>query len=134
MQSLKAAPRPVQFSSAGSAFLLIAVALPLFGLVIRVVVNPPEPLRPDPVRDSSARRDRRTEDPRDAEVERLAAQEMPAFLGKVKRWRSGGGDADSLYEEDKALLTRFAGTRFGPTLYEIKRELRRHLEAAEGIR
>ncbi len=33
-----------------------------------------------------------------------------------------------------ALMSRFATTRFGATLYEIKKELRRHLEAARGNR
>jgi hypothetical protein len=127
-------PRPVQFSSASSAFLLIAVAIPLFGLVIRLVMDPPDPPHSTPGRDTSDRRDSRPVDPSEAEVERLAEKEVPPFLRKIERWKSRGGEADPLYEETMALMSRFATTRFGATLYEIKKELRRHLEAARGNR
>ena len=110
-----------------SAFLLIAVAIPTFGLVLRIVIEtPPSAAASTPGRDSSAKVERTPA--RDRE----AAAEVLAYQRKFDRWKSDPKalDADALYDEAKSLADRYAGTRFAPALRERKEELRAHLQAA----
>ena len=112
MQRKNVTPGP----NRASAFLLIAVAIPTFSLILRVIIEAP---------------------PAEAASDQGAAQrsepaKVQAFREKVRAWRASREGSAALYHEAGRLVEEYGGTRLGPELRKTAAELRSHLGRPRG--